>query len=929
MTELRGTLRLQFHKGFTLDHALELVPYFERLGISHVYASPLLTARPGSMHGYDVTDPSRINPELGGEPALLRLVEALHERGIGLILDIVSNHMAVGGDANPWWLDVLEWGRGSPYASFFDIQWHSHDPLLEGQLLVPFLRSDYGDVLSSGTLTLHFDPLHGTFHAQHFEHRLPITPHTYGEILAGAHSGLSDLGQRFTRLGQGPQARQSAKALCELLAQWAATPESRALIDARLATYQGADTQSQQRLHSLLERQHYRVASWRTAADDINWRRFFDINELGGLRVERPEVFEATHAKIFELIQRGLVDGLRIDHVDGLANPRAYCSRLRRRVERLRGPQAGKPFPIYVEKILGHGETLPLNWAVDGTTGYEFMNQVSLVQHDPRGEEPLRTLWHELSGRTAVFEEEVLEARRLVLTTGLAGDLEEVSQRLLQVARNDIATRDLTLGSIRRGLLELIVHFPVYRTYAQACGRSRQDQQVFQQALEGAHGTLAEADRPVLEHLDRWLGGEPLRDLPPGRPRRLRAQVLTRFQQLTSPVAAKAMEDTAFYRSGVLLSRYDVGFDAEHFSRPPEYFHQCCVERADQHPDSLLGTATHDHKRGEDSRTRLAVLSERAPWYAERVRQWVEQSDALRSAATEDAPTRGEELILYQALLGSWPLDLGADDEQGLQDYLARLRTWQQKALREAKLSTAWSAPNEAHEAACADFLQRLLTAPEGRELRQGLVDTVKAIAPAGALNSLVQCLLRLTTPGVPDLYQGCDYWDFSLVDPDNRRPVDFTARERSLALQDPPSELLSQWRDGRVKQWLIQRLLNLRRDRAQLFSRGEHRPLLVEGEHADQVLAFVRSHGQQHVLVVAPRLASGLLDGCDTPHIPAQRWGDTRLILPPALSVLPITGLLSPCQTSCAHILPVAGLLADFPVNVLCLNPASTGVTT
>ncbi|MGE8360302.1 malto-oligosyltrehalose synthase [Pseudomonas sp.] len=931
MTELRGTLRLQFHKGFTLQDALPLVPYFERLGISHVYASPLLTARPGSMHGYDVTDPGRINPELGGEPALLAFVEALHERGIGLILDIVSNHMAVGGDANPWWLDVLEWGRHSPFAGFFDIQWHSHDPLLEGQLLVPFLRSDYGEALRSGTLTLHFDPKLGTFHAQHFEHRLPITPPTYGELLAGSHSGLSDLGQRFARLGHGPQARQSAKALCEVLAQWATDPEHRALIDARLATYQGGDEQSQQRLHRLLERQHYRVASWRTAADDINWRRFFDINELGGLRVERPEVFEATHAKIFELIERGLVDGLRIDHVDGLANPRAYCSRLRRRIQRLR---PGTPFPIYVEKILGHGEQLPLDWAVDGTTGYEFMNQVSLLQHDPRGEQPLRELWHTLSGRTDVFEEEVLEARRLVLTSGLAGDLEEVAQRLLQVARNDIATRDLTLGSIRRGLLELVVHFPVYRTYAQGGGRSAQDRRFFQQALDGARGTLADADQPVLEHLDRWLGGEPLCSLPPGRPRRLRAQVLTRFQQLTSPVAAKAVEDTAFYRSGVLLSRYDVGFDAEHFSRPPEHFHRCCEERAAHHPLSLLGTATHDHKRGEDSRTRLAVLSERAPWYAERVRQWVERSQPLRD--TEDAPSRGEELILYQALLGSWPLDLTADDKPGLQAYLERLHTWQRKALREAKLSTAWSAPNDAHEAAGAAFLERLLTAPEGRELRQALVDTVNAIAPAGALNSLVQCLLRLTAPGVPDLYQGCDYWDFSLVDPDNRRPVDFIARERSLALQDTPAKLLEQWRDGRVKQWLIQRLLRLRRDRTRLFSHGDYQPIQVEGEHAERVLAFVRSQGEQHVLVVAPRLAAGLLEGCRVPQVPAQRWGDTRLVLPPALSVLPLTGLLSPCQTSSAHVLPVAGLLADFPVNVLCFSTASlpaspaafTGVT-
>ena len=929
MTELLSTLRLQFHKGFTLHDALPLIPYFERLGVSHLYASPLLTARPGSMHGYDVIDPSRINPELGGEAALVQLANALHERGMGLILDIVSNHMAVGGDANPWWLDVLEWGRSSPYATFFDIQWHSHDPLLEGQLLVPFLRSDYGEALSNATLPLHFDAQSGTFYVQHFEHRLPITPPTYGDILSASEDPvLSRMGQRFTTLGNEAGTRERAKVLCAELAEWARTGSGHALLEPLLERYRHLDPPSQQRLHRLLERQHYRVASWRTAADDINWRRFFDINELGGLRVERPEVFEKTHAKIFELIERGLIDGLRIDHIDGLANPRTYCKRLQRRIESLRAAQGATPFPIYVEKILGHGEILPLDWAVAGTTGYEFMNQVSLLQHDPQGEEPLRELWQELSGRPGLFHEEVLEARRLVLTGSLAGDVEEVAQRLLQVARNDIATRDLTLGSIRRALLELIVHFPVYRTYAQACGRSEQDRQFFRQALEGAYTTLPEADWLLLEHLDRWLGGEPLCERPPGRPRTLRAQVLTRFQQLTSPIAAKAVEDTAFYRTGVLLSRYDVGFDAEHFSRPPAHFHQCCIERAEHHPYSLLSTATHDHKRGEDSRARLAVLSERATWFAALARQWTAQSSQLRSSDTEQAPSPGEELILYQALLGSWPLDLAADDEQGLQNYLERMAAWQGKALREAKLNTAWSAPNDAHEAACAKFLKRLLTSPQGCDLRRSLADTVARIAPAGALNSLVQCLLRLTTPGVPDLYQGCEYWDFSLVDPDNRRPVDFAARERSLDEAENPITLLEQWRDGRIKQWLIQRLLCLRQHRPALFSYGHYCPVTVEGEQAEHILAFTRSHGEEHLLVVVPRLAAGLLGERTLPHIAPQRWADTRLILPAQFFDLTLTGILSPGQTVCGRVLPVAQILTDFSANVLCSTPDLTGVT-
>jgi (1->4)-alpha-D-glucan 1-alpha-D-glucosylmutase len=916
MTELRATLRVQLHKDFTLFDAAAQVPYLAQLGISHLYASPILTARPGSQHGYDVIDPSRINPELGGEAALLQLVETLRGHGMGLILDIVPNHMAVGGDGNPWWLDVLEWGQDSPYASFFDIQWQSHDPLLSGQLLVPFLRSDYGEALRDGTLQLHFDAERGRFHAQHFEHRLPLTPPSYAIILRGSEdAGLRELGQRFARLGSAADRRAQAEQLCaELAAQAHQVPP---LLDG----FQGTDEAAQKRLHALLERQHYRVASWRTAADDINWRRFFDINELGALRVEHRQVFEQTHAKVFELIERGLIDGLRIDHIDGLANPRAYCSRLRRRIRQLRGDA---PFPIFVEKILGAGEQLPQQWPVDGSTGYEFMNQVSLLQHDPHGELPLSELWQALSGRPTAFEDEIQQARRLVLEGSLAGDLEEVAQRLLHVARHDIATRDLTLGAIRRALRELIVHFPVYRTYAQACGRSQQDQRFFQQALDGARQTLAEADWSMLPHLDDWLGGASLRTLSPGRARRLRAQALTRFQQLTSPVAAKAVEDTALYRAGVLLSRYDVGFDAEHFSASVERFHQACAERAAQHPLNLLATATHDHKRGEDCRARLAVLSERAAWFAERVRHWHRLAQPLRSPELQQAPDGGEEAILYQALIGSWPLELKADDQAGLQAYLQRLLGWQRKALREAKLNSAWSAPNEDYEAACADFLRRLLCEPAGLAMRQELVDAVAEVAPAGALNGLVQCLLRMTTPGVPDLYQGCEFWDFSLVDPDNRRPVDFPARLAALQAEDDPAARLASWQDGRIKQWLIHQVLSLRAERPQLFSQGSYRPLGVTGEHAAQVLAFLRSQGDEHLLVIVPRLAAGLLGEQQVPHVPPQRWGNTSVVLPEELRGRQVTGLLGDCQATTDQGVALSAALAAFPLNLLRITPLS-----
>lgn len=925
MTELRATLRLQFHQGFTLDDAVPLVQYFARLGISHVYASPLLTARAGSMHGYDVVDPTRINPELGGESALQRLVDALRGQRIGLILDIVSNHMAVGGDANPWWLDVLEWGTASPYANFFDIQWQSHDPAMYGQLLLPFLRSDYGEALCAGEIALHFDCSNGAFYAQHFEHRLPITPASYGDILrCSGDPTLSAFAGSFDALAHASQARHEACALREELRQLGRPQVLGEALQFAVQQYRPQAEDGVQRLHALLERQHYRIAHWRTAADDINWRRFFDITELGGLQVERSEVFEATHAKVFELIEQGLIDGLRIDHIDGLANPRTYCRRLRRRVDSLlskRPPAlAGQHFPIYVEKILGHGEQLPSDWGVDGTTGYEFMNQLSLLQHDPRGEQQLCALWNTLSGRSANFLEEAREARHLLLTSSLAGDVEEVAQSLLQVAREDLHSRDLTLGSIRRALLELIVHFPVYRTYAGVCGRSPQDQALFAEALLAARSTLAEIDWPLLEHLDRWLGGQALHQLPPGPARQLREKVLARFQQLTSPAAAKAVEDTACYRSGVLLSRYDVGFDPQHFSAPPAAFHAACQERGTRFPDNLLTSATHDHKRGEDSRARLAVLSERATWFVERIHYW--RSLALDLRADADAPSAADEILLYQALLGSWPSGLGVDDGEGLRVYCERLAGWQEKALREAKLNSSWSAPNGQYEAACRDFLKRLLTSADGHALRGELAAAVAVIAPAGALNSLGQCLLRMSTPGVPDLYQGAEFWDFSLVDPDNRQAVDYPARINALVSLPKVSQLLAHWQDGHIKQWLIRTVLAIRYAWPQIFRRGDYRPLEVQGECAEQVLAFSRSLEGVHLLVVIPHLASTLLGECTTPHIPPERWGNTRIVLPTGFTDGTLSSIFS---SNTIHpeqgCLAMAEVLADFPVNLLFLK--------
>lgn len=920
MNPLCATQRLQFHKDFTLDDANRRVDYYASLGITHLYASPVLVARPGSMHGYDVVDPTRINPELGGEEALRRLVASLRERNMGLILDIVSNHMAVGGDANPWWLDVLEWGQRSPYATFFDIEWHSPDPMLEGQLLLPFLGADYGDALKGGNIPLKFDAEQAGFYAEHYEHRFPVNPQNYAELLGSTdHAELREMAARFASLRGASDAWDQAKALRAELKALTADSLAVNAIETMLERYDATNDEGFARLHALLERQSYRLASWRTAADDINWRRFFDINELGGLRVERPEVFEATHAKIFQLVEEGLIDGLRIDHVDGLADPRGYCRRLRRRVDSLlaRRPAEARVdhFPIYVEKILGEGEQLHGDWGVDGTTGYEFMNQVSLVQHDPAGEAPMKALWSDVSGRTDDFLEEAREARRLVLTNSLAGDFETVAQALLQVARSDVMTRDVTLGAIRRALLELIVYFPVYRNYVNACGRPEQDQPYFQQALEGARQNLPEGEWPLLDHMERWLGGTPIRTLA-RKDRALRRYACARFQQLTSPAAAKAVEDTACYRSAVSLARNDVGFDPQQFAGSIEHFHVQNGTRAERFPINLLTTATHDHKRGEDTRARLAVLSERADWFGDQVRHWMTLAAPLRDEQSDrTAPTPGDELLLYQTLIGCWPLDAAERGEA----FKMRVLQWQEKAMREAKLFSTWSNPDEAYENASRNFLTGVL---DSAELCESIGQAVEALAPAGAINGLVQSTLRMTVPGVPDLYQGTEYWDFSLVDPDNRRPVDYDARDASLNQDKPLSELVADWHSGHIKQRLVRDILRLRLAHAPTFVEGDYVPLSVGGDHAEHVCAFARIKGDDCIVVVVPLRTASLLGDERGSLIPAERWGDTFVELPEAFGTRQFAGLFSRGEvTDGSGRLTLRAVLAEFPVNLLFLE--------
>jgi (1->4)-alpha-D-glucan 1-alpha-D-glucosylmutase len=854
----RATMRLQLHKGFTFADAKSLIPYLVDLGISHIYSSPILTARAGSIHGYDVVDPTSVNPELGGEPGLRNFVSALRASELGLIVDIVPNHMAVGGADNPWWIELLRHGRASRYADFFDVDWECDDPDLRGKVLAPFLGRPYGEALAAGEIRL-AQSSKGEPVVRYFDNDFPIDPNDYAHV---AECGFESFDT------------SNPSGCCQL--------------------------------HTLLERQHYRLAWWGVAGDEINWRRFFDINGLAGLRIEDPKVFEETHATLFRLYADGLIDGFRVDHVDGLSDPPGYCRRLRQRLDEI---EPDRRAYLVVEKILGAGESLPADWGVDGTSGYDFMNQVSAVQHDASGEEALERLWHDLTHRPASFEQEEITARREILQRGFEAQLGAVTSALHILARLDTRTRDTSAAAIRRGLIALLSHFPVYRGYGAGCRRSASDQVAFGKALNAAKEGSPASAHAVLDRIDRWLGGEE----GSRQTVRLRKIAATRFQQLSAPVAAKAVEDTAFYRYGRLLSRNDVGFDAGRLGSSVASFHQANAERLAAFPDAMLATATHDHKRGEDLRARLAVISEVPEEWEAFVRRCL---DLNRGSPRPDP---SDEIMLYQMIVGAWPLELDASDQRGVDDLVERLAGWQQKALREAKLRTDWTEPHADYEAIARDFLSRLFE--PGSEFLALARPFIKLIAPAGALNGLSQAVLKLTVPGMPDIFQGTEFWDFSLVDPDNRRPVDYKRRSAALAAATETVQLAHTWRDGRVKQSVTHSVLELRRQAEPLFARGSYLPLAVDGPSADRFIAFARVDASSALIVVAPRLVHGLLQPGDRLLLDSVALRHNSITLPPELQSRPSRHILIGGTEAARPELKLDLLLAQFPIAVLHMN--------
>jgi (1->4)-alpha-D-glucan 1-alpha-D-glucosylmutase len=798
---VRATYRLQFHKDFTFADATVLVPYLDRLGISHVYASPVSTARPGSMHGYDVIDHTRINPELGGKAGLRSLVAALRARGMGLIIDIVPNHMGIAGSGNRWWQDVLANGQASAYAGFFDIDWRR-------KLLLPLLGEPLGAALESGAIKVEAEGDEGAVIVAHDQHRLPLRP------------------------------------------------EDQRTVRERLAHFDASSRAGREAIRALLERQHYRLAWWRSANDELNWRRFFTITELAGVRVEDEAVFKAVHELYFRLYAEGVIDGVRVDHVDGLTDPAGYCRKLRERLAALvpKRPEGLRDDPPYivVEKILGAGERLASNWGVDGTTGYDFMDEVSAVLHDPAGEMTLGAAWAALSGRPADFEPEELEAREQMLRWEFEGQLRGCVEAFAALAESAIETRHFTAAMLRRAVQCLLWVFPVYRTYGTGSGAPASDAEVRDAARRRSLTLAAPGEMAVIDAVLDWLAGTG-----PGEPD-LAADAVRRFQQLSAPIAAKAVEDTAFYRYGRLLSRNDVGFDLARFSLPFADFHGKMRERAELFPRTMLATATHDHKRGEDVRARLALLSEIPDEWITRVGRWQEMlGPAIAGVAPDDL------YQLFQMLVGAFP-----DDAADLRGFSERIAQWQQKAVREAKLRSSWTQPDAEYERRLHDLVDRMLD--PGGAFQVDLGDFVARILPAAHANGLAATVLHYTAPGVPDLYQGTEFEDLSLVDPDNRRPVDFVARQTTLDAAVPRGY-------SARKQALIARLLSLRRALPDLFSEGSYEPVAVTGAKAGHVLAFARRQQGRAVLVaVALRCASAIPEGSATPG--AEWWADTML---------------------------------------------------
>ncbi|MGE0062047.1 MAG: malto-oligosyltrehalose synthase [Xanthobacteraceae bacterium] len=860
-----ATYRLQLTQRFGFREAAALVPYLKSLGVSHLYASPFLAARPGSTHGYDIVDHNRLSEELGGEAGFEALSAALKDADIGLILDFVPNHMGVGYSDNAWWLDVLEWGQKSPHAPSFDIDWQGLPYRHKPGVLLPILGRPYGEALQNGDIALRFDETAGSFAAWYFEHKLPINPQRYAEIVrtivaaAGADTGE---GRRLLavvepyRERQAPSCRDTP-ALKAALAQ----ADGAAFIARGLAAYDARTESGRAMLHRLLERQAYHLAFWRVAFSAINYRRFFDINDLAGVRPEHPATFAAMHRLVARLIADGALQGLRLDHVDGLRDPAQYVRRLRELVRRVRPQTRADGFYVVVEKILGPHESLPPLGDIDGTTGYERLNVISRGLLDGEGVGALDRIWREFSDDNRRFDDIAREAKARVLDTMLASEFTVLARALGRIAAGHVSTRDYTVGRLQAALRSYVLEFPVYRTYVTATRTAEADRKLIDAAIARTRASWGGPDPGIFEFLHGCVTGDLARGRGYSAPR-IRT-FATKLQQFTGPLMAKSLEDTAFYRYHRLIALNEVGGEPSAGALTPEEFHAEQTRLLREQRDGLVATATHDTKRGEDARMRILALAEIPDDWREAVTGWA----SLNARFTHQVnggrwPSAAHEYMLYQTLIGAWP---GQLPDAG---FVERVQAFALKAVREGKEQTSWTNPNEAYEQAVAQFVASILDPAQSADFIASLSKLAGRTALLGALNSLSQTALKLTLPGVPDIFQGTELWDLSMVDPDNRRPVDFATRRSLLADRADWAGCARDWRDGRIKFALIRTLLDFRRRHAALFREGSYTGVPLDPGPASG-MAFARKFRGDRLLVVVGHHFAAATGG-------GRRWPDS-----------------------------------------------------
>jgi len=874
-----------------------------------------MKSRPGSTHGYDIVDHRSLNPELGDQTDFDRMVAAFAENGLGHILDFVPNHIGVGGADNPLWLDVLEWGQESEYAGWFDIDWQPDHAYLRGKLLVPFLGEQYGIELEAGNLALKFDRANSDFAVWAYErHKLPICPLHYARILGDAHAELERMGDAFAGLPDWrPQIVRRAAELKTELGRLARDDDAvQQAIDAAVSQLNGDPAM----LDALIRDQHWRAAHFRVAADDINYRRFFDINDLAGLRMELPELFDHAHALVLRLLKEGTLDGLRIDHIDGLLDPKVYLERLRR--------QTARPFYLVVEKILAHHEALREDWPVEGTTGYDFTNLVLALLVDPAAEDGLTRAYVEFTGERRSFAEIVRASKIRIMENEMASELNVLARDGARVARQNPRSADFTQNILQRAIKEVVACFPVYRTYVDvSLAPAEVDRRDLDWAIGQARRYETDIDPSVFDFLHGLVSTDLVAGPRSGFSRHSVVRFAMKLQQYSGPVMAKGLEDTAFYRYNRFLALNEVGGTPDRIGLTLAAFHQANAQRAKHWPHAMLATSTHDTKRGEDSRARLAVLADMPEEWGRQVVAWSRVLRARGDVEGTGPPDRNDEYAFYQLLLGSWPAELigaGEPDAESLAAYSQRLVAVMRKSLREAKLRTTWAMPDEEFEKGTLSFVEAALDPARSDAFLTLFRPFAERVARLGVGNSLVQTVLKLTLPGMPDLYQGTELWDLNLVDPDNRRPVDYALRENALAevtealardRRGTMHGLAESWPDGRIKLAVIATLLEYRGGHPELFAEGAYEPVMAEGAEGERVCCFVRKGADAAILVAASRFP-GASEKSGAP-------ADGSVPVPPCLQAARprelLTGRAVPTEDGAVS---MQQLFADLPVAVL-----------